>query len=370
MLRRLVAAALGVVTLAGFGPARKTVLEQIGPSPGVGIAIATFDGDRSDVVSHGLPFDGDAPFEIGSITKTFTATLFADMIVKHEVSPDDPIERYLPSGVTAPTFDGRHITLGDLATQSSGLPRMPTNFVSSNRAAPYGSYDDANMLEFLSSYTLTRAPGASFEYSNLGFGLLGYLLARRLGVSYATAIRTRILEPLGMSHTGFETDGHPATPVSGHDADGEPVSSWTFSALAGAGAIASTPNDMLRYARANLDARHGPLALAMQLAQHPTREAEAGQRIGYAWMTRPDGIVWHNGGTAGFRSFLGLDIANRRAIVVLANDISMLSTRWGSMHSMPIFRFRRRLCPTTPSRLRSSCGTLAATAFATTPSQP
>ena len=122
--------------------------------------------------SYGEKFSGDSAFEIGSITKTFTATLFADMIVRHEVDPSDPIVKYLPPGSSAPTFEGHEITLADLATQSSGLPRMPTNFAPANNADPY-DYDETKLWAFLQTYKLERAPGSSFEYSNLGFGLLG-----------------------------------------------------------------------------------------------------------------------------------------------------------------------------------------------------
>lgn len=312
-------AVLASALLTGFGPAPDAVRAQLtGAPPSVGISVATLDDGRSDVRSYGVSFDGDSPFEIGSITKTFTATLLADMVVRHEVAPDDPIERYLPPVATVPTFEGRHITLAELATQSSGLPRMPTNWMPANSDDPY-DYDDAKLLAFLASYKLTRAPAEAFEYSNLGFGLLGYLLARRLGVDYATAIRTRILQPLGMSNTVVETRDRIVHTVGGHNADGDATRNWQFAALAGAGAIVSTPNDMLRYARANLDDTRGPLAAAMQLAQHPVRAAEGKRRIGFAWITLPDGIVWHNGGTAGFRTFLGLDRPHKRAIVVLAN---------------------------------------------------
>lgn len=317
--RRFVAAALAASLLPGWLPAPAAVEAQIDGLPGVGIVIASIDGDRSDVRSYGAHFDGASRFEIGSITKTFTATLFADMLVRHEVSADDPIERYLPEGARAPIFGGQHITLADLATQTSGLPRMPTNFSPTNSADPYVNYDEKMLLAFLAGYTLPRAPAATFEYSNLGMGLLGYLLARRLRLDYATAIRTRVLEPLGMSHTRIPAAGHPVPTVPGHDVDGDPVANWTLAALAGAGAVVSTPGDMLRFARANLDDSKGPLAQAMQLAHRPLRDAENGRRIGYAWLSEPDGIVWHNGGTGGFRSFIGFDPAQGRAVVVLAN---------------------------------------------------
>ena len=315
---RIVATA-ALAWVSGFGPLEADVRAQlVGQPRDVGIAVATLDGGKTLVQSVGGAFDGDSRFEIGSITKTFTATLFADMIVRHEVAADDPLEKFLPAGVKAPQFQGHSITLADLATQSSGLPPLPTNFAPNDNDDPY-DYDDGRLRDFLSTYALTRAPGQRFEYSNLGFGLLGGLLARRLGLDYATAVRTRIFGPLGMKHTDVAIRGRYVPTVPGHDSDGDPVSNWHFAAFAGAGAIVSTPDDMLRYARANLDTSRGPLGAAMALAQHPLRSANGTIRIGYAWLTNADGVVWHNGGTGGFRSFLGIDKMHHRAIFVVAN---------------------------------------------------
>jgi CubicO group peptidase (beta-lactamase class C family) len=296
-----------------------------GLPPGVGIAIATLQDDKTSVVSVGAAFNGDSAFEIGSITKTFTATLFADMILRGEVAADDPIEKYLPKGTPVPTFNGRSITLADLAEQDSGLPLEPSNIAPSSLNDPYADYDDAKLLAFLGGYVLKRSPGAQYEYSNLGIGLLGNLLARRLGVDYATAVRTRILEPLGMTHTYVATTGHGNSAVPGHDSDGTAVGNWHFQALSGAGAIVSTPKDMLKYAKANLDTTTGPLGAAMALAQFPRYAIDhktwgsGFARIGYAWVTDGDGFVWHNGATGGFRSFLGLDRTNHRAIFIVVN---------------------------------------------------
>ena len=316
---RAAAVALGFLALTAFGPPADSVTAQVGGLPGVGILVATIDDGKTDVSSYGAQFDASSAFEIGSITKTFTAALLADMIGRGEVAPGDPIERYLPPGATAPTYSGRHITLADLATQSSGLPRMPTNFAPRNAADPYADYDTSLMYAFLSSYTLPRAPGSTFEYSNYGFGLLGELLARRLNMSYAEAIRTRILLPLGMTHTVLATVGAPAQTVGGHNADGDPVPNWTQGAFEGAGAVVTTAGDMLLYAKANLPGAPGELPEAMRDARTPKSNAPGGPPIGYAWLTNPDGVVWHNGGTAGFRSFLGLDEARNRAIFIVAN---------------------------------------------------
>jgi CubicO group peptidase (beta-lactamase class C family) len=320
---KAVALTLATASFSPLALSDESRTQLAGLPPDVGIAVATLQGGKTNVFSVGAAFNGDSAFEIGSITKTFTATLFADMILRGEVAADDPIEKYLPKGTRVPTFNGRSITLADLAEQESGLPLLPSNIAPAND--PYVDYDDAMLLAFLSGYVLKRPPGAQYEYSNLGMGSLGDLLARRLGVDYATAIRTRILEPLGMTHTYVATAGHGDSTVPGHDSDGAAVVNWHFEALAGAGAIVSTPNDMLAYARANLDTTTGPLGAAMALAQRPRQAIDhqtwgsGSARIGYAWITDGDGFVWHNGATYGFRSFLGLDRTNHRAIFIVAN---------------------------------------------------
>ena len=323
LIGKVVAVTLAAASFNPLALNDESRTQLAGLPPDVGIAVATLQGDRTNVFSADAAFNGDSAFEIGSITKTFTATLFADMILRGEVTAGDPIEKYLPKGTRVPTFNGRSITLADLAEQDSGLPLIPSNLALANDL--YADYDDAKLLAFLSGYALQRPPGAQYEYSNLGMGLLGNLLARRLGVDYATAIRTRILEPLGMTHTYVATPGRGDSTVPGHDSDGTAVGNWHFEALAGAGAIVSTPNDMLAYAKANLDTATGPLGAAMALAQRPRLEIDhrtwgsGFARIGYAWVTDGDGIVWHHGGTGGFRTFLGLDRINHRAIFIAAN---------------------------------------------------
>ena len=154
----------------------------------VGIVIGVIDANGRRIVSHGSlekddkrPLDGDTVFEIGSITKVFTALLLTEMAQKGEVRLDDPIAKYLPATVKVPERGGRQISLVDLATHTSGLPRMPANFRPKDPANPYADYTDEQLYSFLSSYDLIRDVGLKFEYSNLGFGLLGQGLAQRAG---------------------------------------------------------------------------------------------------------------------------------------------------------------------------------------------
>jgi D-alanyl-D-alanine-carboxypeptidase/D-alanyl-D-alanine-endopeptidase len=168
---------------------------------------------------------------------------------------------------------------------------------------------------------LPRDPGASYEYSNLGFGLLGYALVRlQHNTSYGALTDGEILKPLGMTMSGTAfTSAMRSHLAPGHDAAGKAADNWDLDALAGAGAIRSTANDMLRYLKANMGIDRSPLAAAMKFAQRPRRHMAKTMRIGLAWVVTDKGIVWHNGETGGYRSFLGFTADGLRGVVILAN---------------------------------------------------
>jgi len=313
---------------------RAMLLRRVATGKNPGIVVGIYENGTTRVVAlgrSGAPndsLDGNTVFEIGSITKVFTSTLLADMAARGLVSLDDPVAKYLPASVRVPSRNGRSITLLDLATQHSGLPRLPDNMKPADPDNPYADYTREQMYEFLSRYELTRDPGATFEYSNLGVGLLGDALSLRAGTSYEALVLDRILQPLGMRDTRITL-----TPIMRsrlarpYDARGLPTKNWDLPALAGAGALRSTANDMLRFAIAALGTPGTPAAVASALAEaeRPRRElgTDGTARIGLNWFTARTGpveIVWHNGGTGGYRSFLGLDKARGRAVVVLTNS--------------------------------------------------
>ena len=158
------------------------------------------------------------------------------------------------TGTSVPSRDGHQITLEDLATHTSGLPRNPANLDAADPDNPYADYTVTQLYDFLASYELTTDPGSHFEYSNVGAALLGHALALRAGIPFEDLVRTRILEPLDMTSTGITLD--PATAqrfVDGHDARGNVTSRFDMPVLAGAGALRSSVNDMLKFAAANLD---------------------------------------------------------------------------------------------------------------------
>lgn len=306
------------------------IRQRVDEKRSAGIVIGLLEPDgRTRVVAYGDPgpgqpaLDGNSVFEIGSVSKVFTATVLAELVQEGKVKLDDPVQRYLPSSVTLPTRSGKAITLGSLAEQNSGLPRMPSNFRPADPANPYADYDAKQMYEFLSSYQLPRDPGAQFEYSNLGVGLLGHALALATGQSYEDLQRARVWKPLGMLHTAITlTPWMKAHLALGHDAQGKVASNWDLDALAGAGAIRSTTNDMLKFADANLHPERGALQRAMGFARGDRAPAGPRSRIGLNWLIQPSGadtIVWHNGGTGGYRTFLGLLPSRKMAVVVMTN---------------------------------------------------
>ncbi|HEY7236096.1 MAG TPA: serine hydrolase [Gemmatimonadaceae bacterium] len=306
------------------------IKQRVDEKRSAGIVIGVIDANgHSRVVAYGdagpgqPTLDGNSVFEIGSISKVFTSTVLAELVQEGKVRLDDPVQRYLPATVHMPTRGDKAITLGNLAEQNSGLPRMPSNFKPADQANPYADYSVQQMYDFLSSYQLTRDPGAQFEYSNLGVGLLGHTLSLATGMSYEQLERARVWTPLGMTHTGIVLSPWMKAHLAlGHDDKGHVVPNWDIPTLAGAGAIRSTTNDMLEFLEANLHPERAALERAMAFA-HEERAPAGNMAIGLNWLTThagADTIVWHNGGTGGYRTFIGFEPSRRTGVVVMTNS--------------------------------------------------
>jgi serine-type D-Ala-D-Ala carboxypeptidase/endopeptidase len=326
-------AAVAVVLLnssafaAGLVPERveTAIQERIAADQYPVVVIAVVDGDKSEVrgfgkLPGGKPADGNTVFEIGSVTKTFTATLLADAVLKGTLRLDQPIADLLP-GWTIP--GGPKLTLETIATQRSGLPRMPTNFVPAGPANPYRDYGEDKLKAFLAGYTLPREPGTKYEYSNLGFGLLGTALAHHAQSDYASLLQRIVFGPLGMTASSVATTpSQTADLAPGHDEKGLPTNNWVFDAFAGAGGVRSTGNDMLKYLKANMTAAQGT---AMALAQQPRADVGPDSKIGLAWMTTGKyGVVWHNGMTGGYAAYVGFSADRKHGVVLLTNAAASL----------------------------------------------
>ena len=299
---------------------------------GVGIVVGLVNAKGNQVFAQGslnqagtaAKPDGNTVFEIGSVTKVFTSLILADMVGQGEVALEDPVSKYLPNTVTMPTRDGREIRLLDLATHTSALPRMPTNLSPADIGNPYADYTVVQMYAFLSDCKLTRDIGVKCEYSNLGVGLLGHVLALRAGTDFESLVATRITKPLGMSGTAIAlTPDMKKRLAPGHDEALSEVKNWDLPTLAGAGALRSTVNDMLILIEANMGKIKSKLLDAMALQQITRNESEVpNMSMALGWhklKSFGEEVVWHNGQTGGYHSFIGFDKRRGVGVVVLAN---------------------------------------------------
>lgn len=301
-----------------------------------GIVAGVSDGSSPRVVAYGTgdaqDIDGTTLFEIGSITKVFTSVLLADMVLKGEVALTDPVQKYLPEGTHVPERNGKVITLIDLATHTSGLPRLPDNLKPSRPDDPYADYTIEQLNAFLGKLVLTRDIGEKYEYSNLGAGLLGLALAHRAGKSYEALVRERITGPLGMTDTAITLGPELQKRMTpGHNEKLQPVSEWHIPLFAGAGALRSDCIDMMKFMEANLLAarnareqkKNPPLLAAMAFTLTQRRPTSVPNlEIAMGWhIVKAHGqeYVWHNGGTGGYRSFVGFNPEQGTATVVLSN---------------------------------------------------
>ena len=316
-----------------FSPAFKENIEyRVNSKLITGIVVGVVTPHGTSYFSYGVkslknnePVDENSVFEIGSNTKTFTGVLLADEVLHGGLSLDDPLQKLLPEGITAPTRNGRTIDLVHLANHTSSLPRMPANFVRVDPRNPYAAYTAEQAYDYLNGYELPRDIGSEFVYSNYGMGLLGTVLAARNGTTYEELMIRKIADPLGLEDTRIVlTPDMEARLAKGHNL-GIEVANWDFQAIAGAGAIRSTATDMLRYLAANMGLVETELMPALELSHEDTGATFRDMTVGLGWLKKPcEGgeILWHDGGTGGYMSFIGFRKETRTGVVVLTNSQS------------------------------------------------
>ena len=329
------AAALPPIALKDLKPVLdKEFAPVIAAWPQAGIAIGVIDHGERKLFAYGAA-QPDSIFEIGSVTKTFTGLALAQMVEQHTVTLDQPVRELLPAGTVSKPSSGPEITLLDLATQHSGLSRLPDNFGErAQHADPYADYSAKDLYQFVAAKGVGRPDKTEFLYSNVGFGLLGQALADKAGESYAALIQQQIAGPLAMKDTAVELSAAQQTRlIPGYNGAHDKAHGWTFQAIAGAGALHSTAGDLLTYADAYLHpdklpaATSGPAATlpaALRLAQQPQAAAVNGMKIALAWLIRTEAdVYWHNGGTGGYASLVIFEPQRDRAMVVLYNCMDM-----------------------------------------------
>lgn len=295
----------------------------------VGLCIGIIKDDKTYIYQYGEAKKGsqrlpnpDSFFEIGSITKTFTATLLAMLANDNKVKLSDPITMYLPDSV-AVNQSLKGITLLNLANHTSGLPSIPDNLQETmmNKFDPYKDYTKAQLYSYLKNCRLTNKPGEQYQYSNLGFGLLGSILQSVSGETFEQMVSSMITKPLGMMSTAQYLNPLISPRfVSVYNSNGEETLAWNFDVLAPAGALRSTLNDLLRYAKANMKPGADSLSKAIILTHKVTFSKEV--KIALGWhVINIDGVdyYFHNGGTYGSNSFMAFNAAKNIAVVILSN---------------------------------------------------
>ena len=305
------------------------VEKRIATGQNQSVAIGIIDAEGMQYYSfgqtkaEGTVVNEHSIYEIGSITKTFTGVLLAQMAIDGLVGVDDPANKYLPDHAQLPDRNGVQITLGHLSDHTSSIQRMPSNFNPADPANPYADYTTKELFAELPTLQLTRDIGSQYEYSNLAQGLLGQILSDVAGVSYEELVRQRILEPLAMDESAIIlTDKMKTNLAYGHQGMTQ-VSNWDLVALAGAGGIRSSTHDMLRYIGANMGIIESDFMDAMEMSHYPRHDKAGGDYVGLGWHIKPgdDGdLVWHNGATGGYTAFSGFNKEKKYGVVVLTNS--------------------------------------------------
>ena len=298
-----------------------------GYNPSVVVGLVNSDGRAwysygQRVLGTESPVNENTVYEIGSVTKVFTSLLLADAVARGEVTLDQRLQTLFPGDLHIP-LGVPEISLLHLATHRSGLPGDPSNICFEDLLRPFECYTEARLREFLDAHTLARNPGAAWEYSNLGFGLLGFALSHKLTVPYAELLRQRVLEPLGLQDTRLSTVASESHRLAlGYNG---PIlrPSFHMGVLEGAGDLRSTASDMLRFVEFNLRLMTNGLSATLDgMRQQRSSTAYPGIQQGLGWWLwdLPGGrIVQHGGNTVGHSAFVGFHPAKKIGAVVLSN---------------------------------------------------
>ena len=316
---------------------------ELGLNPSIVIGIVDKDGmhffNFGKKSANGSAVDEHTIYEIGSITKVFTAILLAQQEIDGKLKIDDLIKNYLPSQVKVPQRGTKEITFGNLSDHTSGLPREPDNRTYSSPGNPYGDYYTVDsMYSFLSRYKLTRDVGSAYEYSNLAQKLLGYILALNTSLTYDSLMIKAIASPLGMIETKVKPDEDKKNNIAIGYSNGFETQDNYCPAFPASGSIRSSTYDMLKFLAANMGLTQTPLQSAMNKT-HEVRH-DKGQalnfrmalgkalglshtRIGLGWWInngKKGDVIWHDGTTHGYLAFAGFVKETGKGVVVLSNS--------------------------------------------------
>ncbi|MGD0146700.1 MAG: serine hydrolase domain-containing protein [Nitrososphaerales archaeon] len=325
----------------------------------IGYSAGVLQGQQLKAINHGhtekggsVRPDSHSIFEIGSLTKLFTALLFCDLKTRGVLDFDDPVNAYLPSKVRVPNHEGKEVTLLHLATHASGLPRMPyRHFVRRDDGQhPFSRFSVEDAYRFLDEVKLESHPGSKYAYSNFGYALLGHVLELASGADYQELVRTRICIPLAMEDTSIDlTAEQKRRFCHGYSMQGAPKTRRRLEFMGPAGGLRSSVDDLaksLRQAAADPGSglsgmlkscmvirRRWPVDFISKLQSEPGFQDLQSAGVGLGWHVyslRGRNFVWHSGGTRGFSSFIGLETLSKTGVVLLTNtngDITDVGVR-------------------------------------------
>jgi serine-type D-Ala-D-Ala carboxypeptidase/endopeptidase len=312
----------------------KIFSSYLADSNNTGLAIGFIFRDSSKVYCFGRQRKSDTVkvisstiFEIGSITKTFTAVLLAERVLQNKMSLEDPIDKYLPDSVKLLPEMQNKIKLLNLITHTSGLPRIQDDFVKNTTYNGRNAdlhFEEKDLFNYLMNYKNSKPVGHFAYYSNLAVGLLGHLLELNSGKPYDSLVADEICKPLGMIHT----IKNPSTIDSNHlargYAKGKDVYIYDFGVLSGASSLKSTITDMLIYLNKNINTDESQISQAIELTHKKLKRFDCHSNVGMAWFIRKHKycgrIRWHNGSFNGQRSFIAFDEKKRLGVVILTNS--------------------------------------------------
>jgi len=271
-------------------------------------------------------------FEIGSISKVFTSTLLANYVVNHKLELDSPIQDFIAFNIKT----NEEITFRQLANHTSGLPRMPSNFSLSlaERNNPYRNYNKGKLIEYMTEkIALNESPGTKYDYSNLGAGLLGYILAEYTNSTYDKLLHEQIFSRYEMMSSTTDRAKINSVLVKGLDNRGNETPNWDFDVLVGAGGILSSVFDLSKFALAQFDDAN----VELKLTQKSTFSIDTKMKIGMGWhiikTSNENDVLWHNGGTGGYSSSMIVDVKNKNGIIILSN-VSAYNKEMGNIDNL------------------------------------
>lgn len=298
-----------------------------GYTPSIALAVIDSSGVRyfnfGKTSYDGAEVDEHTIYEIGSISKVFTGIILARQVLEGDIGLDDRINDLLPDSITVPVMGDDEITIGNLTDHTSGLPRMPNNFMPANPNNPYADYTVEKMYEFISNYQPVRSVGSEYEYSNLAQGLLGHLLAINKNTTYEDLMVRAIADLLEMNDTRIELTRRMNENLALGHSNGKVVENWDIPTLAGAGAIRSSTSDMAKFISGNLGYIDSPLRAAMELSHDPRHQKAGAMSVAMGWHIKKGesgDVIWHNGGTGGYRAFAGFVKETGKGVVLLSNS--------------------------------------------------